>query len=59
MKHLDVRSGYDHLEGITGKGPQYKEFVEPKVQGLWRMAQEAQFTSQELASLKVKNNSYL
>ncbi|XP_011498576.1 PREDICTED: alpha-2-macroglobulin receptor-associated protein [Ceratosolen solmsi marchali] len=51
-KHLEVRSGYDHLEGITAKGPNHKEFVDPKVQGLWRMAVEAKFSNTELASLK-------
>ncbi|XP_014205942.1 alpha-2-macroglobulin receptor-associated protein [Copidosoma floridanum] len=50
--HLDLRSQYDHLEGITSKGPGYKEFVEPKVQLLWKMALEAKFSHQELESLK-------
>lgn len=34
-------------------GPNNKEFIEPKVQGLWRLAAAANFTVDELASLKV------
>lgn len=34
-------------------GPNNKEFIEPKVQGLWRMAAAANFSVEELASLKV------
>jgi hypothetical protein len=51
---LEVRSGYDHLEGITAKGPNHKEFVDPKVQKLWGIAVDAKFSSAELESLKVK-----
>lgn len=38
---------------INFSGPKNKEFIEPKVQGLWRMAAAANFTVDELASLKV------
>ncbi|EZA54391.1 hypothetical protein DMN91_002000 [Ooceraea biroi] len=51
-KHLELRSGYDRLDRLTAKGPNYKEFIEPKVQGLWKVAREANFSSDELASLK-------
>lgn len=52
-KHLELRDGYDHLERLTAQGPDHKEFVEPKVQGLWRIAQQAKFSPDELTSLKV------
>ncbi|XP_066594465.1 alpha-2-macroglobulin receptor-associated protein [Prorops nasuta] len=51
-KHLEIRSGYDYLDRLTAKGPNHKEFIEPKVQGLWRIAHEANFSKEELASLK-------
>ncbi|XP_033229756.1 alpha-2-macroglobulin receptor-associated protein [Belonocnema kinseyi] len=51
-KHLEIKSGFDHLKRLTAKGPNHKEFLEPKVQGLWRIALAAKFTSNELASLK-------
>lgn len=35
------------------KGPNAQEFVEPKVQGLWKLALEGNFTPEELYSLKV------
>lgn len=51
-KHLDLRNGYDRLDRLTAKGPNHKEFVEPKVQGLWRIALQANFTPEERRSLK-------
>lgn len=51
-KHLEIRNGYDRLDRLTAKGPNHREFTEPKVQGLWRIALEAKFSSEELASLK-------
>ena len=52
---MEIKSGFDHLDRLTAKGPNHKEFVEPKVQGLWRIALEAKFSPDELASLKVCN----
>lgn len=52
-KHLAIKSGYDNLDRMTAQGKNHQEFVEPKVQGLWRIAKQAQFTKDELASLKV------
>lgn len=57
-KHRDLRDGYDKLQRITAKGPNNREFIEPKVQGLWRMAVQANFTVDELASLKVELQHY-
>lgn len=51
-KHLELRNGYDRLDRLTAKGPNHKEFIEPKVQGLWRVALEAKFSPDELTSLK-------
>lgn len=50
---MDLRNGFDHLDRLTAKGPNHKEFVEPKVQGLWSIVLEAQFSPEERASLKV------
>ncbi|KYN39588.1 Alpha-2-macroglobulin receptor-associated protein [Trachymyrmex septentrionalis] len=51
-KYLELRNGIDRLDRLTAKGPNYKEFIEPKVQGLWKTALEAKFSPEELASLK-------
>lgn len=53
-KHRDIRDSFDRLHRLSVKGPKNEEFVEPKVQGLWRLAQEAKFTPDELESLKVE-----
>ncbi|KAJ2947603.1 hypothetical protein O0L34_g17400 [Tuta absoluta] len=58
VKHRGLRDGIDRLHRITAKGPNNKEFIEPKVQGLWRMATAANFTVDELASLKVELQHY-
>ncbi|KAM3959735.1 alpha-2-macroglobulin receptor-associated protein isoform 2-T2 [Aphomia sociella] len=57
-KHRDLRDGMDRLQRITAKGPNNREFIEPKVQGLWRMAVDGNFTVDELASLKVELQHY-
>lgn len=51
-KHLELRNGYDHLDRLTAKGPNHKEFIEPQVQRLWRIALVSKFPPNELASLK-------
>ncbi|KAJ8935950.1 hypothetical protein NQ314_012572 [Rhamnusium bicolor] len=53
-KHKELRDGFDHLYVLSAKGPASKEFVEPKVQGLWRVAIESNFSPSELHSLKVE-----
>ncbi|XP_050349402.1 alpha-2-macroglobulin receptor-associated protein isoform X2 [Nymphalis io] len=57
-KHRGLRDGYDRLQRIAAKGPTNQEFIEPKVQGLWRIAAAANFTVEELASLKVELQHY-
>lgn len=52
-KHQDIRDGYDRLHRLAAKGPKSKEFIEPKVQGLWKMATESSFSPSELESLRV------
>lgn len=49
----DVKSGYDRLERLAAQGPDSKEFIEPKVQGLWMLAVNGNFGQDELASLRV------
>ncbi|XP_055586555.1 alpha-2-macroglobulin receptor-associated protein [Uranotaenia lowii] len=53
-KHRDIRDNFDRLERIAAKGPNSQDFVEPKVQGLWRVALASNFSADELASLKVE-----
>lgn len=57
-KHRDLRDGYDRLNRLAAKGPNSKEFVEPKVQGLWKIALETDFTTDELESLRVELMHY-
>ncbi|KOB77850.1 Alpha-2-macroglobulin receptor-associated protein [Operophtera brumata] len=57
-KHRGLRDSYDKLQRMTARGPNNREFIEPKVQGLWRMAAAANFTIDELASLKVELQHY-
>ncbi|XP_012163544.1 alpha-2-macroglobulin receptor-associated protein [Bombus terrestris] len=51
-KHLEIRNGFDRLDRLTAKGPNHKEFIEPKVQDLWRIVLKSQFSPEERASLK-------
>ncbi|XP_059471355.1 alpha-2-macroglobulin receptor-associated protein [Neocloeon triangulifer] len=52
--HQEIRDGYDRLHRLAAQGPDNKEFVEPKVQGLWRIAAQSNFTTHELESLRVE-----
>uniref|UniRef100_A0AAG5CXS3 Alpha 2-macroglobulin receptor-associated protein n=1 Tax=Anopheles atroparvus TaxID=41427 RepID=A0AAG5CXS3_ANOAO len=53
-KHREIRDNFDRLDRVASKGPNSKDFVEPKVQGLWRVALASDFSADELASLKVE-----
>ncbi|XP_066149520.1 alpha-2-macroglobulin receptor-associated protein [Euwallacea fornicatus] len=53
-QHRQLKDGYDHLDKLASSGPASKEFVEPKVQGLWRIALESNFSTAELQSLKAE-----
>ncbi|XP_072949948.1 alpha-2-macroglobulin receptor-associated protein [Epargyreus clarus] len=57
-KHRDLRDGYDKLMRVASRGPNNREFIEPKVQGLWRLAVAGNFTVDELESLKVELQHY-
>lgn len=52
--HRDLKDSYDRLNRIASKGPKSQDFVEPKVQGLWRIAVKSNFSADELASLKTE-----
>ncbi|CAG9766721.1 unnamed protein product [Ceutorhynchus assimilis] len=52
--HKQIKDGFEHLDRLAAAGPASKEFVEPKVQGLWRIAVESNFTNSELQSLKTE-----
>lgn len=50
-KHRDLKDSFEHLEKKSmGRGR--REFIEPKVIGLWNKALESNFTAKELAALK-------
>ncbi|XP_043268445.1 alpha-2-macroglobulin receptor-associated protein isoform X2 [Venturia canescens] len=57
-KIVEIKSGYDHLEEQTSRGPNHKEFTERKVQDLWATAQKAKFSKDELESLKEELHHY-
>lgn len=52
--HVGIKDHYDRLERLVSTGPHSQEFIEPKVQGLWRVAQVSNFTDKELMSLKTE-----
>jgi hypothetical protein len=53
-KHREIRDNADRLERLTARGSNESDFIEPKVQGLWRIAQAGNFTPDELASIKIE-----
>lgn len=57
-KHQDIKENFDRLQLLASQGPDSKDFVEPKVQGLWRIALESNFTPDELESLRVELRHY-
>ena len=44
----ELKRHYHKLKRMATGQPGTLDFEEPKVQGLWRMAQEAEFSSEEL-----------
>jgi len=56
----DLKRHYHKLKKMaTGEAGSFEmEFEEPKVQGLWRMAQEAEFSPEELDSLRIELKHY-
>ncbi|KAL7041900.1 hypothetical protein ACKWTF_000945 [Chironomus riparius] len=53
-KHREIRDNIDRLERIVARGDDESDFIEPKVQGLWRIAQQSNFSAEELASMKIE-----
>lgn len=53
-KHRDLRDNFDRLERIAARAPNSEDFIEPKVQSLWRVASAGNFSVDELASLRVE-----
>jgi hypothetical protein len=53
-KHREIRDNIDRLERKVNIGSNSSDFIEPKVQGLWRIAQESNFTAEQLASIKIE-----
>lgn len=56
--HHEIRDNFDRLERLTGRGPNSEDFIEPKVQGLWRVALTSNFSNDELSSLKAELHHY-
>ncbi|KAH8236495.1 hypothetical protein KR026_003696 [Drosophila bipectinata] len=52
--HTGIKDHYERLERLVSSGPHSQDFIEPKVQGLWRVAQSSNFTEKELASIKTE-----
>ncbi|KAK3864832.1 hypothetical protein Pcinc_029520 [Petrolisthes cinctipes] len=57
-KHREIKDGYDRLHKVASTGPDSKEFLEPKVAGLWKLAVRGDFTQEELESLHTELKHY-
>ncbi|CAL4110299.1 unnamed protein product, partial [Meganyctiphanes norvegica] len=57
-KHRELKDGYDRLHKVSSTGPDTKEFFEPKVSGLWKLAVRGDFTQEELESLHTELKHY-
>lgn len=53
-KHHEIRDGLDRLDRLAAKGPNSKEFIEPRVEGLWKIALDSNFSSEEILSLRTE-----
>lgn len=53
-KHREIRDNTDRLERKVSEKSEGSDFIEPKVQGLWKIAQAGNFSADELASIKVE-----
>lgn len=53
-KHREIRDNTDRLERKVSAKSDESEFIEPKVQGLWKIAQAGNFSADELSSIKVE-----
>lgn len=50
--HKNIKNHYDRLERLVSSGPHSQDFIEPKVEGLWRVAKASNFSEKELSSIK-------
>lgn len=50
--HREIKDHYDRIDRLVSRGPNSQDFIEPKVQGLWRIALHSNFSEKELSSLK-------
>lgn len=50
--HRGIKDNIDRLERAVSRGPNSKDFVEPRVQALWRDALNTRFSEEELSSLR-------
>lgn len=57
-RNKDIKNGFDRLQGLAAQGPDSKDFIEPKVQGLWKIALESKFSPEELESLRIELKHY-
>jgi len=57
--HMDVKNSFLELEELLqSKVGDKNDFTEPRVMKLWRYAQEANYTTEELASMKEELSHY-
>ncbi|KAF6212875.1 hypothetical protein GE061_010585 [Apolygus lucorum] len=56
--HKTIRDDYDRLYRLAMSGPDNQEFIEPKVQGLWKLAITANFKPDELESIRSELQHY-
>ena len=54
----DIKKNYERLHRIATNTHPMREFEEPKVNGLWRIAQEADFNEEELQSIRKELKHY-
>ncbi|KAK7066466.1 Low-density lipoprotein particle receptor binding [Halocaridina rubra] len=57
-KHRELKDSYNRLHKVSSTGPDSKEFIEPKVAGLWKLAVRGDFTQEELESLHTELKHY-
>jgi len=54
--HKELKEGYDKLHRKMASGPGGSEFTEPRVEALWKMAIAANFSPDEISSLRVSQS---
>lgn len=57
-KAKNLKEDYDRLHRLATNSYQVVEFSEPKVRGLWKLAQEADFNHEELESVRQELEHY-